>query len=60
MDLNDARSVLTVLSFVCFIGISLWAFSGRARKDFDEAALLPFGEDDLPASRGVRQTTEGK
>lgn len=60
MDLNDARSVLTVLSLVCFIGIGLWAFSGRARKGFDEAALLPFSEDDLPTSLEVRQKTEGK
>jgi cytochrome c oxidase cbb3-type subunit 4 len=49
LDINDARTVVTVLGFVCFIAITLWAFSGRARKGFDEAALLPFSEDDLPA-----------
>jgi hypothetical protein len=30
----------------------------RARKGFDEAALLPFSEDDLPAPKGG-QTKEG-
>jgi cytochrome c oxidase cbb3-type subunit 4 len=59
VDINDARTVVTVLGFVCFIGISLWAFSGRARKGFDEAALLPFSEDDLPAPDAGRQTKEG-
>ncbi|MBS0355312.1 MAG: cbb3-type cytochrome c oxidase subunit 3 [Proteobacteria bacterium] len=59
MDINDARTVVTVLGFVCFICISLWAYSGRARKGFDEAALLPFGEDDLPPSDSGRQTKEG-
>lgn len=58
MDINDARSVVTVLGLLCFIAISLWAFSGRARKGFDEAALLPFSEDDLPAPKGG-QTKEG-
>ena len=59
MDINDARAVVTVLALVCFIGITLWAYSSRARKGFDEAALLPFSEDDLPAPEGARQTKEG-
>lgn len=59
MDINDARAALTVLGFVCFIGIALWAYSGRARKGFDEAALLPFSEDDLPVPNTGRQTKEG-
>ncbi len=59
MDINDVRSVVTVLGLVCFIAISLWAFSGRARKGFDEAALLPFSEDDLPAAHDGRQSKEG-
>jgi len=59
LDINDARTVLTVMGLVCFIAISLWAFSGRARKGFDEAALLPFSEDDLPVLDAGRQTKEG-
>jgi len=59
LDINDARTVLTVMGLVCFIAISLWAFSGRARKGFDEAALLPFSEDDLQALNAGRQTKEG-
>ena len=59
MDINDARAVVTVLALVCFIAITLWAFSSRARKGFDEAALLPFSEDDLPVLDAGRQTKEG-
>lgn len=59
MDINDARAVLTVAGLVCFIAITLWAFSSRARKGFDEAALLPFSEDDLPVPETGRQTKEG-
>jgi cytochrome c oxidase cbb3-type subunit 4 len=36
------RSVSTVLGFVVFIGIIVWAYSRRNAKDFSEAAQLPF------------------
>lgn len=45
MDQNDLRAVITVLAFLTFIGIVLWAWSGRRRAAFDEAANLPFTED---------------
>ena len=46
MDINTIRIAVTVISFVTFIGILIWAYSGGARKDFNEAAMLPFLEDD--------------
>ena len=46
MDINDVRSVVTVLAFAAFIGIVLWAYSGRSKAGFDEAARLPFDEMD--------------
>ncbi|MDR2238849.1 MAG: CcoQ/FixQ family Cbb3-type cytochrome c oxidase assembly chaperone [Zoogloeaceae bacterium] len=49
MDINDMRSIVTVLAFASFIGIVLWAYGGRRRAAFDEAARLPFTEDDDPA-----------
>ncbi|MBS3917182.1 MAG: cbb3-type cytochrome c oxidase subunit 3 [Sulfuritalea sp.] len=58
MDTNDIRSILTVLAFVTFIGIVVWAYSGRRRAAFDEAANLPFTEDELPGE--ARQRKEGK
>lgn len=59
MDINDARSILTVLSFACFVGIALWAYSGRNKARFDEAANLPFEDDELPASSAGGATTRG-
>lgn len=59
MDINDARSILTVLSFASFVGIALWAYSGRNKARFDEAANLPFDDDELPASRAGSATTRG-
>ena len=45
MDIDTLRSAITVLSFFTFVGIVLWAYSGGARSRFEEAALLPFAED---------------
>jgi cytochrome c oxidase cbb3-type subunit 4 len=45
MDVNDLRAITTVISFVIFIGIMVWAFSKRNNKDFEEAARLPFDQD---------------
>ena len=44
--LSDARSIITVISMLTFIGIVLWAYSTRRKNDFDEAAMLPFNEED--------------
>ncbi|MBM3392704.1 MAG: cbb3-type cytochrome c oxidase subunit 3 [Betaproteobacteria bacterium] len=55
MDLNDLRSLVTVLAFATFVGIVLWAWSGRRRGAFDEAAQLPFTEDEAPAAAGARK-----
>ncbi|HXX86344.1 MAG TPA: cbb3-type cytochrome c oxidase subunit 3 [Casimicrobiaceae bacterium] len=39
-------SVLTVISFVLFIGIVLWAYSSHRKKAFEAAANAPFALDD--------------
>ena len=44
-DVNTLRAMATVLSFITFIGIVLWAYAGRNAADFDEAARLPFEQD---------------
>ncbi len=46
MDFVTLSSIMTVVAFTTFIGIVLWAYSGKARRSFDEAARLPFDEDE--------------
>ena len=46
MDINDLRSIVTVVAFTVFIAIVLWAYSDRSKAAFDEAARLPFDEED--------------
>jgi cytochrome c oxidase cbb3-type subunit IV len=56
MDINDLRSLFTVLVFVTFVGIVWWAYSARQTSLFDEAARLPLDDDDSPdvqSKRGV-------
>ena len=40
------HSIWTVLVFIVFIGIVLWAYSGRRKNDFDEAARLVLDDDE--------------
>ena len=51
MDVNDLRTIITVLGLLCFLGICVWAYSKHAKKGFDEAAQLPFTDDDAPAGK---------
>ena len=51
MDINDLRSLITVLAFICFIAIALWAYGSGRKQAFDEAARLPFTEEELPEAR---------
>jgi cytochrome c oxidase cbb3-type subunit 4 len=56
MDVNDARSLLILLGLVLFLGIWAWAWSKRRRADFDEAARLPFADDEPGAdARGEKR-----
>ncbi|MEO8524845.1 MAG: cbb3-type cytochrome c oxidase subunit 3 [Caldimonas sp.] len=46
MDLNDLRIGVTLLSFAVFAGIVHWAWSRRNKRAFDEAAQLPFVDEE--------------
>lgn len=45
MDINDLRSMTTVLMMAIFIGIVGWAYSARRKEAFDEASRLPLDDD---------------
>ena len=47
MDINILRALITVLSFIGFIGIVFWAYSARRESAFDEAANLPFADEEM-------------
>ena len=53
MDLNDIRSLVTIISFTLFVGLMAWTWWPARRDRHDAAALLPFAGD-APARRGDR------
>lgn len=46
--INLIRTVVTVASFVIFLGLMAWAWSKRRAPDFEQAARLPFADDAAP------------
>ena len=56
MDVNDMRILVMLLGLVLFIGIWAWAWSSRRKAAFDEAARLPFLDDEPGAgARGEQR-----
>ena len=47
MDINDLRGISTVFVFITFIGLCFWAYNSKRKKSFDEAANLPFADEEL-------------
>lgn len=47
MDQGTLQGIGTLLALLGFSAICVWAYSGRNKARFDEAAQLPFA-DDLP------------
>ncbi|MFN7123817.1 MAG: cbb3-type cytochrome oxidase subunit 3 [Hydrogenophaga sp.] len=45
MDINDLRSIVTLVSMLTFLGIVAWAWSKRNKDRFEEAAQLPFQDE---------------
>ena len=58
MDLNDVRTLWTTLSFLAFVGIIIWAFSGKRKQQFEEAARLAL--DDEPDSVNKSSSVKGE
>ena len=54
MDVNDLRIAVTLLSFVIFIGIVVWALLRKNAARFDEAAQLPFMDGEPAGEKGAK------
>lgn len=47
MDINDLRGLSTLFLMITFIGMCFWAYSSKRKTTFDEAAQLPFADEEL-------------
>lgn len=59
MDINTLRGLSTLLLLVAFIGLVIWAYSGKRKQAFEEAANLPFAEDDEETPTKGPRVTKG-
>ncbi|MGB5180404.1 MAG: cbb3-type cytochrome c oxidase subunit 3 [Gammaproteobacteria bacterium] len=59
MDVSIVQSVWTVVVLVLFVGIVIWAWSSKRKQDFDEAANIPFHEDDKPTEKTSKENSHG-
>jgi cytochrome c oxidase cbb3-type subunit 4 len=58
---DSASSIMTVVSFITFIGILWWTFITHRNSDFDVAAQLPFADDWADAAPDAEvNTTEAR
>lgn len=46
MDINDFRTLATVLMFIVIVGIAWWAYGPSRKAYFEQAAQLPFDGDE--------------
>ena len=45
IDIGTLRGLGTLLVLIAFVSVTLWAYSGRNKARFDEAANLPFADE---------------
>ena len=56
MNFTLIQSIWSIVVLVTFLGIVFWAFSGKRKADFEEAARLPF--DDEPDTGNNKTASE--
>ena len=60
MDSSLIMSIWTIVVLVLFVGIVIWAWSGKRKQAFDEAAHLPFDEEDsVPVNKIPKENSHG-
>jgi cytochrome c oxidase cbb3-type subunit 4 len=57
MDIGTLRGLGTLLVLVAFVSVTLWAYSGRNKARFDEAANLPFADE--PTTKKSKEQASG-
>ena len=45
MDASILQSIWTVIAFVFFVGVVIWAWSSRRKSDFEEHARMALDDD---------------
>lgn len=56
IDINSLRGLSTILVMVAFFAVFFWAYSGKRKSEFDDAANLPFADDNLSNLKSKEDT----
>lgn len=59
MDVNDLRSLATVLCFIALAGIFYWAYDPKRKSRFEADAQLLFG-DEVNTDRSSNRSSSNK
>ncbi|MBX2808633.1 MAG: cbb3-type cytochrome c oxidase subunit 3 [Cellvibrionaceae bacterium] len=60
MDINDLRGLSTVFMMIAFIGICWWAFAPKRKQQFDDAANLPFVDEEQHQRAAIHSTQQNQ
>ena len=60
MDINELRGIQTLLIMAMFLGIIWWAYSAHRKRPNEEAAHLPFDDEEVEKRTLEREKTENK
>lgn len=55
MDKGTFMGLATILAMLGFIGVCFWAYSGKRKQAFEEAANIPFA-DEVHAEKSSQRT----
>ena len=54
VDIGTIRGLITLFLMLAFLGLVVWAYSKRRKKDFDEMAQMPFREHPSDKDQGSK------
>jgi len=55
MDTSLLQTIWTVVAFVFFVGVVIWAWSGRRKSDFDKAARMALDDEKSVSDEQLRK-----
>jgi cytochrome c oxidase cbb3-type subunit 4 len=58
MNIGILQGIGTILAMAAFVGVCVWAWSSKNKQRFDEAAQLPFMDDDLGTDNSENNNTQ--
>jgi len=60
MSIGMIRGLGTLVIFIAFVGLLLWVFNDKRKKDFDQAAMLPLVDDDAQVIANLEDEQQRK